>query len=183
MKFQFSYPRRKPHWLCHGKRQKAPTPEPQWGTGWHRRLGNCLPNEDLSLPSLQIILSLAGMVRRDSSRMPHFPSSCKMLITCFQLQPRLSSWKSQAFLWKEGSALSLCFDMWCGASSDSGTKWEVCTTSLWKNREAREPLSPYLTHCLAETSLIASSWLPRCQHRWFGCTFLISNEGPNCPRV
>lgn len=75
--------------------------------------------------SLQIILSLAGTVRRDSSQMPHFPPSCKMLITCFQLEPRLSSWKSQAFLWKDGSALSLYFDMWWGASSDSGTKWEV----------------------------------------------------------
>lgn len=82
MKFQFNYPRRKFHCLCPGKRQKAPTPEPQWGAGWHRRLRNCLPNGDLSLPANYIVVCRdERMVQRDSSRTPHFPSSCKTLPT------------------------------------------------------------------------------------------------------
>lgn len=78
MKFQFNYPRKKFHCLCLGKRQKVPTPEPQGGASWHRRLRNCLPHGDLSLPANYIVAYRdERTVRRDSSRTPHFPSSCK----------------------------------------------------------------------------------------------------------
>lgn len=185
MKFQFNYPRKKFHWLCPGKRQKAPTPEPPWDAGWHRRLRNCLPNGGFLLPANYIVACREERtVRRDSSQTPHFPSSCKTLITCFQLEPCLSSWKSRAFLWKDCSALSLYFVwrvMW--SLFRFWSQMRSLHNFPLENHEAREPLNPCLTHWLAETSLAASSCLPRCQHRWFGCTFLISNEGSNCPRV
>lgn len=41
------------------------------------------------------------MVRRDSSQMPHLPSSCKMLITCFHFQTTFTFLKKQGFLLKE----------------------------------------------------------------------------------
>lgn len=146
MKFQFNYPRKKFHCLCLGKRQKVPTPEPQGGASWHRRLRNCLPHGDLSLPANYIVTYRdERTVQRDSSQTPHFPSSCKTLITCFQLEPCLSSWKSQAFLWKDCSALSLYF-VW-------HVMWSLF--SFWsqmrslhnfplENHEAREPLNPTL---------------------------------------
>lgn len=141
-KFQFNYPRRKPHWLCHGKRQKAPTPEPQRDAGWHRRLGNCLPNWDLSPPANHIVACRDGRER--------FLPNATFSIQLQNANSMLPTLATFIFLEKPGVPLKgrLCFvplDMWWGASSDFVTKWEVAQLpfgKLWGLRTP-EPL-PYL---------------------------------------
>lgn len=184
MRFQFNYLERQCSLLCLCWGWKIPISEP-WLGCWlvEEAPGTCLPNWDLHLslpckPHCGLDCCFPGWsiewVWRDSSQTPHLPSSCKMLMTCFQFEPHLSSWKSEASF--KRSVLLNLFLFPC----DTGPLQilepnEKLHDFPWKIVQLENAWVPtYLS--VGRNLQTASSCMARCLHRWFGCSFLISNE-------
>lgn len=184
MKLLFSYLRRNPSLVVSQEEvERCQFRSPRRGTGWQRRPGACLPNGDLplSLHANHIVALIVAcrddrMVWRNSSQMPHVPIQLQNANNMLPVQATFS------FLDKQGIPLSFYFSMWYGASSGSGTKWEVPQVPFGKLWGWRTP-EPRPYPLVGRNLPSASFCMPRCLHRWFGCTFLISNEESNCPRV